>query len=168
VPRGRPDFALRFKSCDSGPCAFPVLDRAVCRTYQQSGPESTAKTDSDLPLFFRSFRLLDRTCASQIKYDGELSTLLLFGYFTMRIRRCCDGDACTKSCLGPRIIKHIEDEGYLPTLMSPCIYLAGSPYWMWVSRNFGELVVIDVDAPTYRHIKTKWDVSRISQSEVQL
>jgi hypothetical protein len=103
---------------------------------------------------------------AELNITVSVSALFLFSCFTMHIQRCCDAVVCTKSCLGPRIIQHIENEGYLPTLLSPCQYLAGSPYWMWVSQHFGDLVVIDVDAAVYPHIETKWDVSRIlSQSE---
>ena len=71
----------------------------------------------------------------------------------------CNGLECTKACLSTRIIKHVEKNGYLPTIMSPCIHSPGAPYWIWTNRYQGDLVVVDVNAPQYPHLNTKWEVS---------
>ena len=78
----------------------------------------------------------------------------------MSVRNFCSSLDCTKACLVPRIIKHIEEEGYLPALLSPCTYTPGVPYWIWVNRYQGDLVtVIDLNTPEYPHLTTKWKVS---------
>jgi hypothetical protein len=64
-----------------------------------------------------------------------------------------------KSCLVPHIMKHVEEEGFLPALLSPCTYAPGDHYWSWVNRYEGDLVVVDLDAPEYPHLNTKWKVS---------
>jgi hypothetical protein len=75
------------------------------------------------------------------------------------IRNSCDGTECTKACLKRRIVQYIEEEGFLPCLISSCKYSPGSPYWIWVNRYNGDLVVVDVDAPAYPHTTTKWEVN---------
>jgi hypothetical protein len=77
----------------------------------------------------------------------------------MPVQKNCGKLECTKSCLVPRIIKHVEKEGFLPALLSPCAYAPGAPYWSWVNRYEGDLVVVDLDAPEYPHLNTKWKVS---------
>jgi len=78
---------------------------------------------------------------------------------TMPVGNKCSGQACTKACLVTRIIKHIEQEGYLPIIMSPCMHMPGAPYWIWTNRYQGNLVVVDIDAPAYPHLNSKWEVS---------
>jgi hypothetical protein len=78
--------------------------------------------------------------------------------------KACSTLACTKSCLATRIIQHLEKEGYLPTIMSPCTHTPGAPYWIWTNRYKGDLVVVaDVDATAYPHLSTKWKVSTCVQ-----
>lgn len=74
----------------------------------------------------------------------------------MHIRRACADSLleCTKLCLVPRIIQHIEEEGYLPCLLSPCKHTPGAPYWLWMNRYHGDLVSIDLDGREDSHIRT--------------
>jgi hypothetical protein len=71
----------------------------------------------------------------------------------------CSGLACTKACLVARIIEHIQEEGCLPILVSPCMPTPAAPYWIWANRYQGDLVVVDMDASTNPHLKSKWEVS---------
>jgi|SRR5882724_6361775 len=77
------------------------------------------------------------------------------------LRNSCAGAGCTRECLKPRIIQHIEDEGYLPALLSPCSCNSDSPYWVWINRYYGDLV-LDLNAPDYPHTTTIWQVSGLS------
>ena len=77
----------------------------------------------------------------------------------MHVQNICDGLECTKSCLVPRIIKHIKEEGFLPALLSPCKYTPSGHFWSWVNRYEGDLVVVDLDATKHLHLNTKWKVS---------
>ena len=76
----------------------------------------------------------------------------------MPVETTCPASRCTKACLVPRIIEHIKKQGFLPTLLSPCMYNQGAPYWMWTNRYQGDLVVVDLDVK-YPHVVTIWEVS---------
>jgi hypothetical protein len=71
----------------------------------------------------------------------------------------CAGLECTKLCLAPRIIAHIKEQGFLPALLSPCMYSAGAPYWSWANRYHGDLIAIHSNVSEYPHFNTKWKVS---------
>jgi len=71
----------------------------------------------------------------------------------------CEGPGCNKWCLVPRIVQHIEEEGSLPPLVSPCRHIPGACYWSWSNRYHGDLVSVDLDALEYPHTRTKWKVS---------
>ena len=93
---------------------------------------------------------------------GSIFIRANYAYFVplvMPVQNICDGLECTKLCLAPRIIKHLEEEGFLPALLSPCKYTPGARFWSWVNRYEGDLVVVNLDATEHPHLNTRWKVS---------